>query len=63
MASSCAVGDDVDPGGSSSTRSPDSLLTLDKEPFAVEDTPALIPSDEVEPAAKKKRTSGRGYYC
>ena len=58
VASSCAVGDDVDPGRTSSTRSPDSLLALDKELFAVEDTPALIPSDKVEPAAKKKRTSG-----
>ena len=62
VASSCAVGDDVDPGGTSSTCSPDSLLALDKESFAVEDTPALIPSDEAEPAAKKKRTPGRGYY-
>ena len=63
VASSFALGDDVDRGGTSSTRSPDSLLALDKESFAVEDTPALIPSDEMEPAAKKKRMSGRGYYC
>ena len=28
----------------------------------MKDTPALIPSDEVERAAKKKRTPGRGYY-